>query len=160
MTFKDQYGNEHEVNPSDVAIQWRISVYGVVTREDNKLLMLQPHFNPQWQFPGGKVEINETVDETLKREFLEEVGYKIDTHEKEFVFINEQNFFDDYNKQYYHSLQLLYKVKLADLKQYPEFIETGEGMDYGKVGWIEIDTLTEKNVQHTHWPVIRLLETS
>lgn len=51
---------------------------------DGKLLMSlrsdphRPEFDRVWEFPGGAVEFGEDVEETLKREVHEEVGYDIE----------------------------------------------------------------------------------
>jgi A/G-specific adenine glycosylase len=34
-----------------------------------------------WEFPGGKIEDNETVEECIKREILEELGIEIEVRE-------------------------------------------------------------------------------
>jgi 8-oxo-dGTP diphosphatase len=36
----------------------------------------------KWEFPGGKVESNETFEEALSREILEELNVSIDIHNK------------------------------------------------------------------------------
>jgi 8-oxo-dGTP diphosphatase len=35
------------------------------------------HQGNKWEFPGGKVEANESADEALARELLEEIGIKV-----------------------------------------------------------------------------------
>lgn len=62
----DPFGNKREVEPDKLI--FRPSVYGVLI-EDGKVLLIQ-----QWDghdFPGGGVEIHETLRQALKREFLE-----------------------------------------------------------------------------------------
>ena len=56
---------------------------GVLIREsDNALLITsRPMGKPRagwWEFPGGKLEAGETVEEALRRELIEELGIRID----------------------------------------------------------------------------------
>jgi len=43
-----------------------------------------------WEFPGGKVELDETVEACLQRELLEEMNIAIDPYE--FFAVNEHNY--------------------------------------------------------------------
>jgi 8-oxo-dGTP diphosphatase len=55
---------------------------GVLLREDGHFLLTS---RPQgkvyagyWEFPGGKLELGETVEQALRRELIEEIGITID----------------------------------------------------------------------------------
>ncbi|WP_444907511.1 8-oxo-dGTP diphosphatase MutT [Microbulbifer sp. SSSA008] len=54
---------------------------GVVTRGDGKILIARRpdhlHMGGRWEFPGGKVEAGESVQEALYRELLEEVAIEV-----------------------------------------------------------------------------------
>lgn len=60
--------------PVDVAV-------GILMKENGDVLLAQRPFGKPyegyWEFPGGKVETGETVEEALKREFMEELGITI-----------------------------------------------------------------------------------
>jgi len=56
---------------------------GVLMRPDGDFLLTsRPHGKPYagyWEFPGGKLEADETVQQALARELLEELGIQIGT---------------------------------------------------------------------------------
>ncbi len=66
----------HEADPERLI--YRPSVYGVLI-EGNKVL-LSKQFDG-YDFPGGGSELNETMHETLQREFFEETGFHVEVLE-------------------------------------------------------------------------------
>ena len=75
------------MKPKDVvaAIIKKDNLYLIVQRNRNKYMGLK------WEFPGGKVEPNETFHEALSREIQEELNIQINVHEK----IAEEKYKDD-----------------------------------------------------------------
>src|SRR3989338_8933247 len=55
-----------------------IEVVAAVLRQDNKFLIAKrkadQHVGGKWEFPGGKIEKEETPEACLKRELFEEFG--------------------------------------------------------------------------------------
>ena len=48
-----------------------IEVVAAIIKKDNKIFVTQRgygEFKDKWEFPGGKIELNETKEEALKRE--------------------------------------------------------------------------------------------
>ena len=67
------------------AIIKKDDLYLIVQRNRNKYMGLK------WEFPGGKVESNETFHEALSREIQEELNININVYEK----IAEEKYKDD-----------------------------------------------------------------
>lgn len=76
-----------------------ISIAIVKNSQDLFLICLRPenvHQGGKWEFPGGKVEENETPEQAMCRELLEEVGVSALGYQ-----LLESTFFD-YGDKYLH----------------------------------------------------------
>jgi len=64
------------VNPKIIEV-----AVGILIRHDGALLLsTRPEGKPYpgfWEFPGGKLEAGETVEQALRRELIEELGITI-----------------------------------------------------------------------------------
>ncbi len=59
--------------------QFRLSVHGVFTDSDGKILQLKSTYDgDRWGLPGGALDPAETIHEALVRECREELGVEID----------------------------------------------------------------------------------
>ncbi|WP_337860009.1 NUDIX hydrolase [Ferroplasma sp.] len=61
----------------------KIAIGGIIIK-DNKILLGKRRDEPdrgKWAIPGGKLELNETLEEGLKREMLEETGLIVNVGE-------------------------------------------------------------------------------
>jgi len=71
------------------------NVVAAIIKKDNSYLIAQRNINKymglKWEFPGGKVEPNETFHQALAREIQEELNININVHEK----IAEERYKDD-----------------------------------------------------------------
>jgi len=71
------------------------NVVAAIIKKDNLYLIVQrnkkKHLGLKWEFPGGKVQSNETFEEALTREIKEELNILITMHSK----IADQKYKDD-----------------------------------------------------------------
>lgn len=84
----------------------RVRVCGILIEDDKILMAVHNGIGKRgifWAPPGGGLEYGESVEEALKREFLEETGLVVEI--EEFLFTNE--FFD----LPLHGIELFFKVK-------------------------------------------------
>jgi len=61
-----------------------VRVVAAIIIRDNKVFATQRgygEFKDGWEFPGGKIEVNETPQEALIREIKEELNVEIDVNE-------------------------------------------------------------------------------
>lgn len=92
MVKRQIKGRQRQTCPCCGYVHWnveKISVGGIVTRED-RILLVQRANNPgkgRWTIPGGFVEQTETLPAAIEREIAEETG--ITTTAKKIVVIGE-----------------------------------------------------------------------
>ena len=63
------------IKTDEVSDKFPISIKAIVI-DDNKVLCLKNERN-EWDFPGGKINFNEDIEECLKREVMEETNLDI-----------------------------------------------------------------------------------
>lgn len=54
-----------------------VSVAGIVVRDDDRVLVIRRDDNGQWEAPGGVLELDESFEDGVRREVLEETGLKV-----------------------------------------------------------------------------------
>lgn len=94
-----------------------------------------------WMPPGGEVEFGESLEDSLKREFWEEVRIKIQPHA--LLHVNELI------EEPFHAVELYFEVSPADNKQ-PEIGSDPELGDAHQLmqdmEWVPLGELTHRNV--------------
>ena len=118
------------MEPKDVvaAIIKKDNFYLIVQRNRNKYMGLK------WEFPGGKVETNETFHEALSREIQEELSIQINVHEK----IAEEKYKDDQIDIILHYYLCSEKSGTTILNEH-ENIAWVEKKDFDKYDFVEGD---------------------
>jgi 8-oxo-dGTP pyrophosphatase MutT (NUDIX family) len=146
--YKDRKGNLHE-KPENIKSQKRESANGIYLK-DGKVLLVKPSWVDIWEFPGGGKESNENLIEALKREFLEETGYKI-------LELNENPIHNIKTKFYADDLDVffdsnIYFYQIFEIGEQDEFlINRNEIID---IQSLPIDSLNKENMNNLHLEVI------
>lgn len=102
-----QCGFEYFINAS-------ASVAGFVVNERNELLLCRRAFEPAqdtWDLPGGFVDLDETAEQALSRELMEELGIQPTAIHYLFSLPNEYL----YSRFNVHTLDLFFKVQAKNL---------------------------------------------
>ena len=130
---------------SDALFVVHVAVAVILNSKQQVLLSLRQahqHQGSLWEFPGGKVDDNETVFDALVREIDEELGIAIITAQP-LIEISH-----DYNDK---------SVRL-DVWTVTEFSGTAEGREGQKVKWQAIAELDEKDFPAANIAIINELK--
>ncbi|WP_282109355.1 8-oxo-dGTP diphosphatase MutT [Shewanella algicola] len=118
---------------------------GIVINPQKQILLAKRHDHlhqgGKWEFPGGKVETNESVSDALVRELKEEVNLDV----------NSTSAFMDISHDYPDK-----HVKL-DIHLVTDFSGTASGMEGQQVKWVAVQSLTEYEFPEANKPILEKL---
>lgn len=123
----------------------RIGVYGILLNPlTNKIIVVSPP-NGSYLLPGGEKEQQETDEETLKRECIEELGFQIEIGK--YIGAGEDYFYSTYRKKYYHNPAYFYVINSWE--------KIGEPLeDFNGIEWMTIPEALKKLKRGSHrWAV-------
>lgn len=102
--MKEIIHNYYNLNDKDINnVVTRVKVLMVNSKQE----LLLGYSHKTYQFPGGHLEKNESLEECLKREILEETGIKIDTTNIQPFFLIKR-YTKDYPNVNENTLYLIY----------------------------------------------------
>ena len=146
--YKDRKGNYHK-KPENIKSQKRESANGIYLK-DGKVLLVKPSWVNIWEFPGGGKEPNESLIDTLKREFLEETGCKILKLDETPIHNIKTKFYADDLDVFFDAN--IYFFKILEIGERDEkFIDRNEIVDLKS---ILISSLNKENMNNLHLEVI------
>ena len=95
----------------DVGEEYRLNIRaGGIVIHNNKVLLHKNLNKDHYCLPGGRVEIGENSESTIKREIKEELGKEIDILE---YVATIENFFEMRNKKY-HEIYFIHKIEFKN----------------------------------------------
>ena len=114
------------------------NVVAAIIKKNNLYLIAQrnrhKHLGLKWEFPGGKVNPNETFEKALSREIKEELSISILIHNK----IAEENFKDEKINVKLHYFICTHTSGLITLNEHENFAWV-EKKDFDKYDFAEGD---------------------
>jgi len=115
---------------------------------ENSVLLVKNNdeFGEWYGLPGGRQLFGETLEQTLRRECLEEVGIRISSFNLKFVreYIHKNHEYRDTGRDI-HKVELMY---LCDIDRLPPTIKQGEKPDINQIGqkWVQLSELKKLRI--------------
>ena len=113
----------------------------VVITHKGKILVHKNLNSDHYALIGGRVEIGEDSETTVKRELLEEIGKEIEVTG---YIATVENFFEMKDSKY-HEILFIHKGEFKDDedKKIEYIMKNVEGKDYLQYEWIDLDKIEE-----------------
>lgn len=99
------------------------------------------HQGGKWEFPGGKVEQTETVQQALARELQEEIGINVKAAQP--LLVIEHSYSD--------------KAVKLDVWFVTEYTGTAQSLEGLENRWVQLDELEQFNFPEANRPIIDVL---
>ena len=125
----------------------RNAVRAVIINGD-KILMAHLEKTDEYKFPGGGKNENETIEDAIKREVLEEVGYNVIKINEKIGTITEYAIAQEGGNNIFKMISEYYLVEIEN-KQLKQNLEEYEKDLLFKPCWIEIKKAFEINLKKT-----------
>lgn len=148
MKFRDVQGIWH-TKPNHKQIIKRTSAYGIIIKE-NKAFLIKPTWNNLGELPGGGVDPEESTEQALKREFLEETSHKITNHNPNPIIKVKNNFYANDLNEYFDSEMQFFIVNQIEKSNHS--IDSNE---IKTVGWTDLNLITPRNMHIDHYAALK-----
>ena len=114
---------------------------GVVIIHNNKILLHRNVNSDHYAMIGGRVEIGENSEHTIKREVQEELGKEIEITG---YVSTVENFFEMKGSKY-HEIMFIHKIEFTDEedKKIEYTMKNIEGKDYLQYEWLDLKKIDE-----------------
>lgn len=132
----DMHGKLYRVDAKKLT--FRPSVYGILI-EKNKILLSKQYDG--YDFPGGGAELHETVEDTLKREFWEETGFKVKPIK--LIYAGTSFFYSAVRKKYWNCPVFYFLVKKISGKLSKANFDEQEKIYADLTEWIELKEINK-----------------
>lgn len=122
-------------------------VSGLLRRGDKILIAERPFGKPYsgyWEFPGGKIEPNESGYDALIRELHEELG----------ITVNTANFLFDHEYTYPDKIVNLQLWDITDFSGEPH------GKEEQTLSWVNLTEMKNFRLLEGNWPLVEKLKQS
>jgi ADP-ribose pyrophosphatase YjhB (NUDIX family) len=120
---------------------FRPAAYGVVVH-DGKVLLVRIKSSGKYWFPGGAIDLGETLEAAAKREVREEAGIEIEV--EKFLDFKEVFFYAEREDEIFHSFSFFYLCKPKTLNLKDGDVDDGIAE---QPQWIDIKTLSKDDLQ-------------
>ena len=131
---------------------FRPAAYGLVVK-DGKILLVRAKNTGKYWFPGGAVEIGETIEDALHREVREETGIEIKV--EKFLKFGEMFFYYDPEDLAFQNIAFFYLCSpettelIAD-----ELVDDGEAE---KPRWVDLGSIKKEDFQKNGYGILDLI---
>jgi len=140
IACKNIYGENKLISKEKFV--FRPSVYAIIVNHD-KILLVNTHSTGKYFFPGGAIEIGESMETALQREVREETGLEIEVSEL-FQF-RESFFYNDPEDEAYHVFAFIFIGKPKTMHLIDDhLVNDGEAE---KPRWVNIRSLKVEDFQ-------------
>ena len=126
-----------------------IIVVAALIKKEDKILIAKRSTGDKnvlgkWEFPGGKVEQTETVQQALARELQEEIGINVKAAQP--LLVIEHSYSD--------------KAVKLDVWLVTEFTGTAQSLEGLENRWVQFDELEQLDFPEANRPIINVLRQS